>query len=206
MTKMHDLLNDHIMPLRRYALALTRNVDQADALVQDTLAGAIESASAWDPRRDLRRWLFGIMHNVHVSVSRRRSLETNIAGQLTSITSDNVPAAQLDEVHFDETMTALMKLPEEQREVLALIGVEAFSYKDAAEMLGIPVGTVMSRLGRARDALRAAGGNRYRCRRGEQILAARSEVSHDGTDLRTGSDGLGGIETAHVIRTEACQR
>jgi RNA polymerase sigma-70 factor, ECF subfamily len=181
MTKMHDLLNDHIMPLRRYALALTRNVDQADALVQDTLAGAIESASAWDPRRDLRRWLFGIMHNVHVLASRRRSLETNIAGQLTSITSDSVPAAQLDEIHFDETMTALMKLPEEQREVLVLIGVEAFSYKDAAEMLGIPVGTVMSRLGRAREALRSGGGNRYRCRRGEQILDARSEVSHDGT-------------------------
>ncbi len=158
MTKMHYLLNDHIMPLRRYALALTRNVDQAEALVQDTLAGAIESASAWDPRRDLRRWLFGIMHNVHVSASRRRSLETNIAGQLTSITSDSVPAAQLDEIHFDETMTALMKLPEEQREVLVLIGVEAFSYKDAAEMLGIPVGTVMSRLGRAREALRAASG------------------------------------------------
>jgi RNA polymerase sigma-70 factor, ECF subfamily len=157
MAKMHDLLNDHIMPLRRYALALTRNVDQADALVQDTLAGAIESASAWDPRRDLRRWLFGIMHNVHVLAS-RRSLETNIAGQLTSITSDSVPAAQLDEIHFDETMTALMKLPEEQREVLVLIGVEAFSYKDAAEMLGIPVGTVMSRLGRAREALRAASG------------------------------------------------
>ena len=158
MTKMHDLLNDHIMPLRRYALALTRNVDQADDLVQDTLAGAIESASSWDPRRDLRRWLFGIMHNVHVLASRRRSLETNIAGQLTSITSDSVPAAHLDEIHFDETMAALMKLPEEQREVLVLIGVEAFSYKDVAEMLGIPVGTVMSRLGRAREALRAVSG------------------------------------------------
>jgi RNA polymerase sigma-70 factor (ECF subfamily) len=158
MTKMHHLLNDHILPLRRYALALTRKADQADDLVQDTFTRAIESASAWDPGRDLRRWLFGIMHNVHVSASRRHSLETSIAGQLPSITSDSVPAPQLDEVHVDETMTALMKLPEEQREVLVLISVETFSYKDAAEMLGIPVGTVMSRLGRAREALRAASG------------------------------------------------
>ena len=80
------------------------------------------------------------------------------AGQLTSITSDSVPTLQLDEIHFDETMTALMKLPEEQREVLVLIGVEAFSYKDAAEMLGISVGTMTSRLGRAHEALRAASG------------------------------------------------
>src|SRR5215204_3598870 len=106
MTRIHRLLTDHIMPLRRYALTLTRNIDQADDLVQDTLTRAIESASSWDPRRDLRRWLFGIMHNVHVSASSRRSLETSIAGQLSSITSDSVPAAQLDEVHFDEAMTA----------------------------------------------------------------------------------------------------
>lgn len=171
MTKMHRLLNDHITPLRRYALALTCKVDQADDLVQDTFARAIESVSARDPGSDLRRWLFGIMHNVHASAS-RHSPETNSADQLSSIAFDRVPASQLDEVHFGETMTALMRLPEEQREALVLIGIEAFSYKDAAEMLEIPVGTLMSRLGCAREALR---GHRAGCRKPLPILPRRTD-------------------------------
>lgn len=153
---MHPLLKDHILPLRRYALALTGNSDQSDDLVQETLARAIEGAGSWDPRRDLRKWLFGIMHNTHASAVRRRMLEGEVAGQIASLASEAVPASQFTQVHFSETVASLMRLPDEQREVMVLIAVENFSYKDAAELLDIPVGTVMSRLARAREALRGS--------------------------------------------------
>jgi RNA polymerase sigma-70 factor (ECF subfamily) len=159
MIEMHPLLKDHILPLRRYALALTRDADQSDDLVQETLARAIEGAGSWDPRRDLRRWLFGIMHNTHVSGRRRSFLEKSVTDEITSISSDSAPASQFLSVHFNETIASLMRLPDEQREVMLLIAVESFSYKDAAEMLDLPVGTVMSRLARAREALRAEQGS-----------------------------------------------
>jgi len=153
--EMHPLLKDHILPLRRYALTLTGDADQSDDLVQETLARAIEGAGSWDPRRDLRKWLFGIMHNTHASGRRRRSLEKSVAGEIAAMSSDSAPASQFTSVHFSETIAALMRLPDDQREVMVLIAVEAFSYKDAAEMLNLPVGTVMSRLARARETLRA---------------------------------------------------
>jgi RNA polymerase sigma-70 factor (ECF subfamily) len=157
--EMHPLLKDHILPLRRYALALTRDADQSDDLVQETLARAIESAGSWDPRRDLRKWLFGIMHNTHASGRRRSALEKSVADEIASVSSDSAPASQFLSVHFNETIASLMRLPDEQREVMLLIAVESFSYKDAAEMLNLPVGTVMSRLARAREALRAEQGS-----------------------------------------------
>ncbi len=121
---MHPLLKDHILPLRRYALALTRDADQSDDLVQETLARAIESAGSWDPRRDLRKWLFGIMHNTHASGRRRSVLEKSVADEITSISSDSAPASQFLSVHFNETIASLMRLPDEQREVMLLIAVE----------------------------------------------------------------------------------
>ncbi|UEM23830.1 sigma-70 family RNA polymerase sigma factor [Skermanella mucosa] len=153
---MHPLLKDHILPLRRYALALTGNTDQSDDLVQETLARAIEGAGSWDPRRDLRKWLFGIMHNTNASALRRRALEGEVADQIGSLASEAVPPTQFTQVHFSETIASLMRLPDDQREVMVLIAVENFSYKDAAELLDIPVGTVMSRLARAREALRGS--------------------------------------------------
>jgi RNA polymerase sigma-70 factor (ECF subfamily) len=95
------------------------------------------------------------MHNTHLSGRRRNVLEKSVAAEITSISSDSTPASQFQSVHFNETMASLMRLPEEQREVMLLIAVESFSYKDAAEMLDLPVGTVMSRLARARETLRA---------------------------------------------------
>ncbi|EWY42198.1 RNA polymerase sigma factor [Skermanella stibiiresistens SB22] len=156
MMTMHPLLKDHMLPLRRYALALTGKSDQSDDLVQETLARAIEGAASWDPRRDLRKWLFGIMRNTHASLSRRRALEGEVAGELASLSDGSAPASQFSRVHFSETIASLMRLPDEQREVMVLIAVESFSYKDAAELLGVPVGTVMSRVARAREALRSA--------------------------------------------------
>jgi RNA polymerase sigma-70 factor, ECF subfamily len=107
----------------------------------------------------VRPWLLSIVHNAHVSRQRRRRVEAAAARELAWTAPRAVAAGQAERVHLGRTMAALMSLPEEQREVLVLVALEGLSYRDAAEILGIPVGTLMSRLGRARGALRAATGH-----------------------------------------------
>jgi RNA polymerase sigma-70 factor (ECF subfamily) len=144
--------------LRRYARVLTRDVHRADDLVQDTLARAWEKRRLWRVGSDLRAWLFTIMHNVYVNqaVLRRRdresvSLEPNDGGHEIS-----TRATQLDRVALNETLAQLAHLPAEQREVLMLAAVEELRYDQIANVLSIPIGTVMSRLSRAREKLRRA--------------------------------------------------
>jgi RNA polymerase sigma-70 factor, ECF subfamily len=149
----------HLGVLRRYALVLTRDPDQAEDLVQEALVRAMAAAHTWCPGREVRPWLLSIMHNAHVSRQRRRRVEAAAARELAWTAPRAVAAGQADRVHLGRTMAALMTLPEEQREVLVLVALEGLSYRDAAEILGIPVGTLMSRLGRARGALRAATGH-----------------------------------------------
>jgi RNA polymerase sigma-70 factor (ECF subfamily) len=147
------LIEPHIPALRRYAFALLRDRDRADDLVQDTLERVL---ARWSSRRtdgDLRAWLFTILRNLHVSAWRRDRLRG------TAAALDEVPgvAAQQEarlEVH--DVLAALEQLPEQQKSLLLLVGVEDFSYDDAARILGMPIGTVMSRLSRARQRLRAA--------------------------------------------------
>lgn len=148
----------HLPTLRRYALVLTRNVDQAEDLVQETLLRALAGARTWRPGHSVQPWLLAILHNTHVSRQRRRSIEAAVVEQAEWISPAAVPPPQIEQVHFNQTMTALMSLPEEQREVLILAAIEGLSYRDAAEILQIPMGTLMSRLARAREALRAATG------------------------------------------------
>lgn len=149
-------------PLRRYALMLTRDPDRAEDLAQETLAKAIAAAGTWRPSGrgdsgDLRRWLLAIAHNAHVSARRKHRGEViaiEQAGLLSA--AEAAPAPQLGRVHLTQTLAALMALPDEQREALALVAFEGVAYKEAAEILGIPLGTLMSRLARGREALRAA--------------------------------------------------
>ncbi len=148
------LIEPHIPALRRYAFALLRDRDRADDLVQDTLERAL---SRWLLRRadgDVRAWLFTILRNQHVSTWRRDRRH----GSVTAIDETTMPAvaARQDvtlEVH--DVLAALDQLPEEQKSLLLLVGVEDFSYDDAARILGMPIGTVMSRLSRARQRLRS---------------------------------------------------
>ena len=158
MAVMNTLSTEDLHALRRYALALTRSADSAEDLVQETLARAMQGAASWDPRRDLRKWLFGILRNTHLSRRRREVLEAAVADGLAALGEAAAPPQQPDRIYLNQTLAAVLKLPEGQREVLALIVVEGLSYKDAAEVLGVPVGTVMSRLGWARAFLRAASG------------------------------------------------
>ena len=138
--------------LRRYARALTGRREDADDLVQDTLERAWSRAGLWGGVTDMRAWLFSIMHNLSVDRARRPRLDAVALGDDTPEVP--VPAAQFERLVVHDLQAALMRLPVEQREVLLLVALEDMSYADAASTLGIPVGTVMSRLSRGRERLR----------------------------------------------------
>jgi RNA polymerase sigma-70 factor (ECF subfamily) len=144
--------------LRRYALVLTRDRDTAEDLVQESLARALAGVRTWRPGSDLRRWLLAIVHNTHVSWRRRGRTEAAALAQAGLLAEGAAPGSQPERVHLGETIAALMALPEEQREALVLVALDGVGYRDAAEILGVPLGTLMSRLARGREALRAATG------------------------------------------------
>jgi RNA polymerase sigma-70 factor (ECF subfamily) len=143
--------------LRRYARVLTGDANRADDLVQDTLARAWEKRRLWREGSDLRAWLFTIMHNVHVNqvaLARRDAANVSLDADGGAAWQPPVRANQLDRVELMEIAEQLANLSADQREVLMLAAVEEMRYEDIANVLSIPIGTVMSRLSRARDKLR----------------------------------------------------
>lgn len=142
-----------IPSLRRYARGLASDRERADDLVQDTLERAWSRFSMWQRRGEIRAWMFGILHNQFVDRLRaQRSRPEDYAG-------DDLPelpqrAMQTDGLEVRDLDRLLQRLPPEQREVLLLVGVEELSYQEVARATGVPVGTVMSRLARARARLR----------------------------------------------------
>lgn len=147
------LITGQIPHLRRYAFALTGNRDRADDLVQDCLERAWSRAHLWR-QGNIRSWLFTIMHNVSVNDRRRE----HHAPPLTSLDrpgmEPSVHAAQEDRLSIAALRDAVAALPHEQKEVVLLVGLEGFSYSETAEIVGVPIGTVMSRLHRGRERLR----------------------------------------------------
>jgi RNA polymerase sigma-70 factor (ECF subfamily) len=147
-----DDLSPWVPRLRRYARALANNRDDADDLVQDTLERAWARAGLWRHVADMRAWLFGIMHNLHVDALRR--------GRLAVVAFDDdtpdavAPPPQAARAAVLDLQAALERLAPEQREVLLLVALEDMAYADVARTLGIPLGTVMSRLSRGRERLR----------------------------------------------------
>lgn len=139
--------------LRRYARGLTGDRDRAADLVQDTLERAWARFSLWQRRGDLRAWLFGIMHNHFIDRLRaQRSRPQDAAeGEIAELPQR---AMQADRLELRDLDRSLQRLPAEQREVLLLVGVEELSYREVALALGVPIGTVMSRLSRGRQRLR----------------------------------------------------
>ena len=147
-------LPQHVAGLRRYALALTGSRYEAEDLVQETLTRAIGAAGGFRKGGNLRGWLFSIMHNAFVSSMRsRRAAEQELDDDLPELRQ---PPNQLDRLELRDVFAALSRLPEAQRAALVLIALEDFSYAEAARVLGIPIGTLMSRLARGREALRRA--------------------------------------------------
>lgn len=139
--------------LRRYARGLTGDKDAADDLVQDTLERAWGRLSLWTKRDDPRAWLFSIMHNL--SIDRYRSQRASPVEAMSDEEIDApVRATQTDMLEVRDLEKALLRLSPDQRAVLLLVGVERMSYEQVANALNIPLGTVMSRLARARERLR----------------------------------------------------
>lgn len=143
-----------IPSLRRYARGLTGDPHRADDLVQDTLERAWSRYSRWQKRGELRAWMFGIMHNHFIDGVRanNRRADQTAPGDLPDVP---VRATQTDQLEVRDLDRCLQALPAEQREVLLLICVEDLSYQDTARVLDVPIGTVMSRLSRAREKLAA---------------------------------------------------
>jgi len=149
-----ERLERQIPGLRRFAYALTRDPHEADDLVQDCLERAL---SRWFLRRDdgdLRVWLFAILRNLYLD--RLRAARRRPEAPLESAPELGFAGGQEASLDLRDVLKALDRLPEESRSLLLLVGVEDFSYEEAARALKLPVGTVMSRLSRARSALRRA--------------------------------------------------
>lgn len=171
----HEGILEHEPRLRRYARALcrTRDLSQVDDLVQDAMTRALAKEHLWQPGTDLRAWLFTILHNCYVndvrSAARAKfvSLENlnparavqSSDGSSTMVQRSAIPergviaANQLSAVSLAELRVALTKLPPEMQQAILLVGLEGLTYFEAAEVLGVPVGTVRSRLSRGRDQL-----------------------------------------------------
>lgn len=155
------MLISHIAALRRYAVALLGNSMDADDLVQECLIRAMARTKPWGDVKNVRAYLFTILHNVHVDrlMERRRNGNTVPVENVESQLSGHPP--QDGKLALNELQRALYELPGEQRQVVLLIGLEGMSYREAATVLSVPVGTVMSRLSRGRETLRRllAGGS-----------------------------------------------
>ncbi|TXG76556.1 MAG: sigma-70 family RNA polymerase sigma factor [Rhodocyclaceae bacterium] len=147
-----DLIVAEIPRLRRYARAWTGDAARADDLVQDTLERALSRFSLWRPG-NLRAWLFTIMHNIFVNQIKSAAHIDYLADEL--LPDLPLRATQSDNLELRDLDRALSRLSAEQREVLLLVGLEDLSYEEAARIVGTPIGTVMSRLSRGRERLRA---------------------------------------------------
>ncbi len=154
MTDKKDQIVDQIPHLRRYASALLRDRDAADDLVQDCLARAFDRLHLWQPSGTMRAWLFTILHNLHVNQSRKRGREPEIRTDTDNLERQPAPSDQDTGLVARDLVNALDQLPEEQRIVILLVGLEGLSYADVASVTGTPLGTVMSRLSRGRERLR----------------------------------------------------
>ena len=154
MSVIYRSIEAEIPSLRRYARALVYDHSAADDLVQDCLARALDKVHLWQQGTNLRAWLFTILHNQHVDQIRLQvrmgtTLDIEDADPFLSRRGDQEKCVELRDLE-----KALGQLPEAQRAAILLIGLEGLSYSEASMVLGVPVGTVRSRVSRGRDALR----------------------------------------------------
>ena len=149
---LRDTMLAAVPSLRAFAISLSGNVDRADDLVQETLLRALANINSFQPGTNMSAWLFTILRNLFRSEyrKRRREVEDSDGSYAESLKSQ---PEQVSRVEFEEFRTALTKLPSDQREALILVGASGFSYEEAAEICGCAVGTIKSRVNRARTRL-----------------------------------------------------
>jgi len=155
---LHREIEALIPRLTRYAKVLTRDPVAADDLVQDCLARALGKIHLWEQGTDLRAWLFTILHHQHLSLARWDARQ-RASIQLQKCNAGSTPSpTQAARLELRDLDRALAKLPEEQRSVILLVGLEGMRYEEAASVVNLPVGTVRSRVSRGRETLRMMTG------------------------------------------------
>ncbi|WP_366653876.1 RNA polymerase sigma factor [Fodinicurvata sp. EGI_FJ10296] len=183
------LIAQEIPHLRRYARSLTNNADEADDLVQDCLERAINKRQLWTQKGSLRSWLFRMLYNLFLNGGRarkRQQAQVNIDDAPDSLAPDilSVNGAPDKRIECWRVAQALEELPPEQRDAVLLVSLESMPYDEAAATLGIPIGTLRSRVSRGREALRAlvarGAGRQAGARAGEKV------------DEKAGATGAGG--------------
>jgi RNA polymerase sigma-70 factor, ECF subfamily len=158
MSQIGQLLEPQIPRLQRYARSLTKDACRAEDLVQSCLTRALTKEHLWEEGTDLRAWLFTILHNQYVNEVRRLVREGAVVSIEDASSHLTVPPAIEASLDLDDLGRAIATLPREQREVVLLAGREGMRYEEIADALGLPIGTVRSRLSRARTRLRAMMG------------------------------------------------
>lgn len=156
----------HLPGLRRYAMSLARNPADADELVQETLCRAIERMRPWRCVKNSRAYLYAILHNLYIDRFIKSGARNETVSEDVVQSKLVVAPSQFYRIELRELDRAVRQLPQEHREVILLVGLEGMTYSTTAAVLGIPVGTVMSRLSRARDTLR-----RLTDRQGEEAVS-----------------------------------
>ena len=149
-----EALAAHIAGLRRYARALLGNSSDVDDLVQECLTRALERVRSWSNIKDVRAYLFAILHNVHIdrlAKQKRAGISVPLDGALPHL---SVGPSQIGRLEVRDLSWALQQLPIDQRQVILLVGLEGITYQEVASLLSVPIGTVMSRLSRGRESLR----------------------------------------------------
>jgi RNA polymerase sigma-70 factor (ECF subfamily) len=140
--------------LKKYALRLTRCAHLAEDLVQDCLARALSRRHLFNSDANIRPWLFTVMHNLHVSNCRQAMVRSSFVRSQMATACEGREGCQEHVADLNKVYRAINMLPKEQRDVVVLVAVQELSYQEAATALGIPIGTVMSRLARGRDKIR----------------------------------------------------
>jgi len=158
MPAVKDDLGEHIVQLlprlRRFARSLVNNVQDADDLVQLAIERALSHSEQLRPGAQLSSWMFGILRNAWIDESRSKGRRSRlfVPEELGENVADPTTSGHADALSVQDAMA---RLPIEQREVVGLVLVEGLSYKEAAEIIGVPVGTITSRLARGRDSLQS---------------------------------------------------
>jgi RNA polymerase sigma-70 factor (ECF subfamily) len=148
------LIADQIPKLRRYARALLGDPIRADDLVQEALLRGLSRSHLWQPGTDIRAWMFTILHNIHINNQRQRRTRSDYHELDDDQPEMATPPSQERSLEIRDLARSLQLLPEPQRQVVLLVGLEGMNYKSVAAVLDVPIGTVMSRLHRGREALR----------------------------------------------------
>ena len=151
-TEFGEALLTQVPGMRAFAMSLCGNIDRADDLVQDALVRAWAARDSFAAGTNMRAWLFTILRNSYFGELRKRRREVEDPDNVLALAL-STPGEQESRMEFAEFKEALSRLPPDQREVLILVGASGFSYEETAEIVGVAIGTIKSRLNRARDKL-----------------------------------------------------